>query len=311
MAMRIERNGVDIRRLRYFVAVCDNGSVSRAASAVGIAQPALTRQIKLLEGELGVPLLTRSGRGAVPTDAGLFLLTEARKHLDGLDGLVDRLRTGFSSGPARVSLGICPTIVPLFLDHIGDALRQGPSAVELNVIEAYSGDLRNLMQAGRLDLALSYSPSPPSQLRITNLLSERLVLASQGVPDKSAISLADIDAMKLILPSRMHQLRRIIDTVCDERRHPLVPALELDSLTAVKALVGDGTGEYATILPYHSVAEDAAEGLYETRIIDEPGMVRTIALLQPEAQDGRIPDGLADCIMARATEIKRTMEAVY
>lgn len=305
--MKAERNGMDIRRLRYFVAVCDNGGVSRAASAIGIAQPALTRQIKLLEGELGVTLFTRSGRGALPTQAGTFLLSEARRHLDSLDGLVDRLREHFSASPARVTLGICPTIVPLF----GDALRQAQGATELSVIEAYSGDLRNLMQAGRLDLALTYSPPEPGELRITNLLSERLVLASRELPDKPALSLQDIDAMKLILPSRIHQLRRIIDTVCHERHHPLVPALELDSLSAVKTLVGDGTGEYATILPYHSVAGDAAEGLYETRIIDEPGMVRTIALLQPGAANGWIPDGLADSILARASEIKQTMEAVY
>jgi LysR family nitrogen assimilation transcriptional regulator len=309
--MKAERNGMDIRRLRYFVAVCDNGSVSRAASAIGIAQPALTRQIQLLEGELGVTLFTRSGRGAVPTEAGIFLVTEARRHLESLDTLVDRLREHFSGSPARVTLGICPTIVPLFLDYIGDALRQGQAATELNVIEAYSGDLRNLMQAGRLDLALTYSPPEPDKLRITNLLSERLVLASQDLPDKPTLSLEDIDAMKLILPSQIHQLRRIIDAVCSERHHPLVPALELDSLTAVKTLVGDGTGEYATILPYHSVAHDAAEGLYETRIIDEPGMVRTIALLRPEIADDRIPDGLADSILARASEIKKTMAAVY
>lgn len=309
--MKAERNGMDIRRLRYFVAVCDNGSVSRAASAIGIAQPALTRQIKLLEGELGVTLFTRSGRGAVPTEAGTYLVSEARRHLDSLDSLVDHLREHFSGSPARVTLGICPTIVPLFLDHIGEALRQGQGAAALNVIEAYSGDLRNLMQAGRLDLALTYSPPEPGNLRITNLLSERLVLASQDVPDKPTLSLEDIDTMKLILPSRIHQLRRIIDTVCSERHHPLVPALELDSLTAVKALVGDGTGEYATILPYHSVAGDAAEGLYETRIIDEPGMVRTIALLQPELTGDGIPDGLADSILARARQIKQTMEAVY
>ena len=183
--------------------------------------------------------------------------------------------------------------MPRFLDHIGDVLCQGQRTTELSVIEAYSGDLRNLMPAGRLDLALTYSPPDPGELRITNLLPERLVLASQEMPDKPALSLDDIDAMKLILPSRIHQLRRIIDTVCSERHQPLVPALELDSLTAVKTLVGDGTGEYATILPYHSVAGDAAEGLYETRIIDEPGMVRTIALLRPEIADDRTPDGLA------------------
>ncbi len=66
---RIDSTGVDIRRLKYFVAVCDHGGFSRAAGAVGIAQPALTRQMQILEQELGVELFTRNGRNAVPSAA--------------------------------------------------------------------------------------------------------------------------------------------------------------------------------------------------------------------------------------------------
>jgi LysR family nitrogen assimilation transcriptional regulator len=309
--IQVERSGVDIRRLRYFVAVCDHGGLSKAAAVIGMAQPALTRQIKLLEQEIGLSLFTRNGRGAMPTEAGIFLLNETRKHLDGLNTLVDRLRQDFGEGPAKVSLGICPTIVPLFLDHISGALRHSPGTHDLSVIEAYSGDLRNLMDAGRLDLALTYSTENASGRHAIDLLSERLVLATMSAPDEETVSLDDLAGMKLIFPSRMHQLRRIIDAACRERRVELVPALELDSLATVKALVGDGTGEYATILPYHAVAADAQNGLYETRLIDDPGMIRTITLVQADDPAGRIPEGLAGHIVARAAEIKKTMAAVF
>ena len=122
-----EKSGIDIRRLRHFVAVCDHGGFSRAAVAIGVAQPALTRQIQLLEQELGVELVTRNGRNALPSQAGQALLTEARLHLDGLDRLADRIRRDFSEAPTRVSLGICPSIAPLFLDRVTENLRQSGS----------------------------------------------------------------------------------------------------------------------------------------------------------------------------------------
>src|SRR5690349_904722 len=68
-----ERSGVGLKRLRYFVAVCDHGGFSRAATVLGMAQPALTRQIQILEQEVGLSLLIRTGRGAEPTEQGRYL----------------------------------------------------------------------------------------------------------------------------------------------------------------------------------------------------------------------------------------------
>ena len=307
---RIDRAGVDMRRLRYFLAVCEHGGFSKAAGAIGIAQPALTRQVQLLKQEIGIELFTRNGRSAVPTEAGQVLMAEARAHLQSLDLLVDRMRRDFAGGPARVSLGICPTIAPLFLDHIHDVLKASPGNPTLSVIEAYSGDLRSLMGAGQLDLALSYSPSDGAGVRTTPLLSERLVVASRAVAG-GAMSLPDVAAMKLILPSRIHQLRRIIDRVCAAQGLTLTPALELDSLAAVKAMLSGDAGDFATILPYHAVAGDAAQGLFALHFIDDPDMVRTIALLRPAAPVRGLPEGLADHIVTHAGKIRRTMEAVF
>ncbi|MBC7737427.1 MAG: LysR family transcriptional regulator [Candidatus Saccharibacteria bacterium] len=100
-----------MRRLRYFLTVCDHGGFSRATAAVGAAQPALTRQIQLLELALGVELVICIGRNARPSQAGQTLLTEARPHLEGLDHLVACIRRDFTQAPIRVSLRICPSNV--------------------------------------------------------------------------------------------------------------------------------------------------------------------------------------------------------
>jgi len=308
---RIDGKGFDFRRLRYFVAVCDHGGFSKAAKMIGIAQPALTRQMQLLEQELGLALFTRNGRNAAPTEPGSLLLAHARAHLDSLDVVIARLKQDFGGEPAQVTLGICPTIAPLFLDHLQDALRQQVPATTLTVIEAYSGDLRNLMAAGRIDLALSYWPVDLTGLEATRLLSERLVLAATRAPERERLTLEDVAALSLILPSRMHQLRRIIDAVAEERGVSLTPALELDSLSAVKILLEDRHGDYATILPYHSVAEYARLGRFAIMAIDDPGMCRTIALLRPEDCPRPLPAGLTEQVLARADAIRASFEAVF
>lgn len=308
---KLEKPGIDIRRLRYFLAVCDHGGLSRAAVAIGVAQPALTRQIQLLEQELGVELVTRNGRNALPSEAGQMLLAEARPHLDGLDQLVDRIRRDFSEGPIQVSLGICPTISPLFLDRISENLRHSGSNIELTVIEAYSGDLRNLMASGGLDLAISYRPAGETTQRAIDLLTEQLVLVTSGpVTNAAPVTLAEALREKLILPSAIHQLRRIVEAVAASRGLTLTPALELDSLGAVKAMLDNHGSGLSTILPYHSVCEDAAKGRFHLRLIDDPDMIRTIALLQPSEGGRRIPVGLKNHILARAAEIRATLEAV-
>ena len=307
---RLEKAGVDIRRLRYFVAVCDHGGFSKAAPVIGIAQPALTRQVQLLEHELGIELFTRNGRSAVPTEAGAALMRGARLHLESLAMLIERVQRDFGADPAHVCLGICPTIAPLFLGPVLDALRQSAPSLSLTVIEAYSGDLRNLMDCGRLHLALSYSPSDTAGLDVTDLLSEKLVLAGLG-PATSSLNLQDVARQRLILPSVHHELRRIIDAVAAARGTPLVPVLELDSLTAVKAMLDGTSGDFATILPFHSVATDAAEGRFTIRMIDDPDMVRTIALLRPGGAGQPLPELLTEVIFSRAQDIRASLEAVF
>lgn len=307
---RIDGTGVDLRRLRYFLAVCEHGGFSRAAAVIGIAQPALTRQMQLLEQDLGVALFTRNGRSAVPSEAGQMLLAEARGPLGSLDQLVGRLRRDFAGGPARIVLGVCPTIAPLFLEDVIEVLRHSPGNPTLSVIEAYSGDLRVMMRAGRLDLALSYDPGPDPELRSAPLVTERLVVATRTASLSNRLSPRDLARLRLILPSRIHQLRRIIDAVCDRHHLRLTPALELDSLGAVKAMLAEEDGGFATILPLHSVTSEAAAGRLVLRPIDDPGMVRTIALVQPAETARPLPPGLADALTARAREIRATLETL-
>lgn len=277
-------DGIDLRRLRYFIAVCEHGGFSRASQSIGVAQPSLTRQIKLLEKEVGVSLINRSGRGAEPTAEGRFLLGQSRLHIDGLDDAVREMRRRSNGLKGEISLGICPTIASLFLEDIRSFVGGQCQGVTLNVVEAYSGDLASLMRGGRLDAALTYRPTSPERLDIIDLFSERLVLVTSyaGVKLQPPRQLGDISRLKLILPSEIHELRRIIDRVYRARGIALKPELELDSLGAVKTVIADKATQYATILPHSSVARELSQHALSASAIADRDMTRTIALVRPQ-----------------------------
>jgi LysR family nitrogen assimilation transcriptional regulator len=311
---RPEQQSIDTKRLRYFLAVCDHGGFSKAASAIGVAQPVLTRHVQLLEQELGVSLVSRNGRGASPTEPGRFLRDHARVHLEGLDSLAKRLRQNFKQSPEQVVLGICPTVSPLFLDNIQSFIRVKLPSLTLSVIEAYSGDLRSLMESGRIDFALTYQPLDRDAVDWIDLLSERLVVVKSASRKLAAshLSLHDVSRLALILPSQIHQLRKVIDRVCLRRGICLTPELELDSLSAVKLTLDDPTAQFATILPYHAVREDERAGRFDAYRIDDAEMVRTVSLIRPQNSVGtRLPEALLDHIRDHAMRLKSTLETAF
>jgi DNA-binding transcriptional LysR family regulator len=312
--MTVNGVGIDLKRLRYFVAVCNHGGISRAATAIGVAQPALTRQIKLLEKEIGLTLITRTGRGAEPTAEGRFLLAKSIEHLDGLDDAVQDLRQRFSKLSGQAVLGICPTISPFFLDDLKAYLQSNSPQLSLSVIEAYSGDLKNLINGNRLDLAVTYKPSSNAGAGHLELFSERLVLVSgysSNAPSHS-YPLSELEGLKLILPSRIHELRLIIDTVCKRKGILLRPDLELDSLDAVKAMLSKRPLHFFTILPSHCIRPEMEARQLSQYGIDDPGMMRTIATVRPaHARNEAVTLYLQRRICDQAGIIKSRLATVF
>jgi DNA-binding transcriptional LysR family regulator len=299
---------VDLRRLRYFVAVCEHGGISRAAHALGMAQPALSRQIQLLEKEIGMPLFMRSGRGAEPSAQGRHLLGAAREQLRLLDDAVRDVRERFTAPASHVRLGVCPTIAPLFVEDVCARVRRQQPTLALSVVKAYSGDIQNLLRQNQLDLALTYSVGAFAGFETTDLLAERLVLVlgrGHAETAKTRYSLQDVAGMSLILPTRMHALRRILDEVGESRRLPLRPALELDSLEAVRSVLDEPGSLYCTILPVNSAGLGLEGDGFPVGEIDHAAMTRTIALVQPRRSDAKPGAGtVVEHVLARAAELR-------
>jgi LysR family nitrogen assimilation transcriptional regulator len=306
-------NAIDVKRLRYFVAVCKHGGFSHAASVIGVAQPALTRQVQLLEREVGLKLITRNGRGAEPTEEGRFLLARSMEYLDGLDKLLLELKQRFSQMSGQAVVGICPTISPFFLDDLNSYVAANSPDLALSVVEAYSGDLKNLMNSDRLDLALTYKPSSSVGGGHVELFSERLVLVSgfQPAAPSRSYRLSELERLKLILPSRIHELRLIIDTVSRRRGVLLRPDLELDSLDAVKTFLKRPLS-FFTILPAYSVHNEVETRQFSQYMIDDPDMLRTISIVTPAKPRNQVATAyLKGHIEERARAIKARLTSVF
>ena len=151
---------MDLRQLEYFVRVAELGSFTRAAAALGVAQPALSRQIRLLEVELRQNLLTRHGRGAQPTEAGLLLLEHGRGILHQVAHTRDelaRLRGGLSG---RVSLGLPPSVARVLAVPLMQAFRTEWPQARLAISEGLSTGMLESLVSGRLDVAVLYNARP-------------------------------------------------------------------------------------------------------------------------------------------------------
>lgn len=278
---------MDLRQLTALVTVAEVGSVSRAAELLHLAQPSVTRQIRLLEEEIGLPLFERHRLGMVPTEAGDVLVERARRALAELERARAELRPAPGGVTGIVTVGLLESVVDLLAVPLTRAVAEHFPNVELRLLTAYSGHLQDWLDAGEVDLTLLYNLTATPSVTITPLLTERLWAVSP--PGSELEGLAEIGyeqvaAHPLILPVRGHGLRTLVDQLrAGSGVRPHVVA-EVNSLITQKALVGDGLGW--TILPAAGVAKDVAAGRLLAVPIADPASERQVVLGLPRT--GRI-----------------------
>jgi LysR family nitrogen assimilation transcriptional regulator len=237
---------MELRSIEYFVQIADEGSITRTADKLGIAQPALTRRIKQLEDELGTPLLTRLARGVRLTGAGRDFLEHARKVLLEVARAKHHVRGNARAVRGRVVIGTSPTLAPLLLPGCVARARQQCPAVTLKLVEGFSPQLLDSLLAGRLDLALMTNPPRSPALALTPLISEPLLVISppQARGTRPAYSLAELSRTPLILTVG---IRAIVEEQLAAFGTALRIEAEVDSVEAIRRLLLSGVG--TTIMP--------------------------------------------------------------
>lgn len=247
---------MDLRQLRYFVQIADAGNFSRAAEILRIAQPSLSQQIRNLEDELGVELLTRHARGASLTELGQQFYDHARKILSGVERARDVIQSQAAHPTGRISVGL-PTSAArnLSLPLFRELAATQPNIV-LHVVEAMSGYLGDFIQAGRLDVALLYDHRAFEHVAYTEMIAEDLMLfvpPGSAMARRGAVAFPKIFDLPLVLPGRPHILRGVIERLA--ARHDVVPtALDCDSLPAIARLVSEEG--HCTVMPHFAFLEE-------------------------------------------------------
>ncbi|MBL8571274.1 MAG: LysR family transcriptional regulator [Phreatobacter sp.] len=276
---------MDARTLRYFTAVADDGSFSRASERLGIAQPALSLQVRKLEAELGVELLWRTGRGVVPTAAGAKLLTHAREILRRLDVAREDLRGEAAQPIGRVAIGLAQSLaVALTVPIVKEVVRAWPR-VSLLINQGSTGYIPGWLRSGHLDLGFMFQADTGQGLHYQPLVDEELFFVgpAQSLPIEAghgattgAFPFADLKHYPLILPARMHSLRELIDGYARRSGVNLHVIAEVDAVPQLKDLAMAGIGH--TILSYSSVRDELASGRLSGARIVEPLVERSVFL---------------------------------
>ena len=280
---------IDVRSLRYFVAMVTTGSISRAAAELHIAQPALSLHLRRMETELGVKLLERSSRGVVATAAGQRFLVHSRDVLEKLRFACEDVREGASEPVGTITIGMPQSIgMALTPRLVRDAVQRWPR-LHLQIVETLTGHVPSQLVGRTIDLGMTFLNDKSSGLRYRGLVEEELVLV--GPPPtsrRSAPSLArmrqvpfaDLAHIPLLLPSPQNSLRQVIDRYAQQAQVKLRMMADVDSIPQLVAIAGEGLGH--SILSYPSVIGALAEGRVSAVRLAQPRPVRTVYLCRLE-----------------------------
>lgn len=277
---------MDIRQLRYFVAIVEAKSFSRAAQKLHIAQPALSLHVRNMEADLGTELLSRTPQGVAPTEAGLLLLQRARDIIADFESARQAVQE-FESDPAgEVHLGLPGTIAELLAVPLILKTREKFPKIRLKIAEAMSGFVLEWLHEARIDLGVLYLPIDERGLRSTAIMTEQLYLFSPpgyedyGLPAAGRpASFTAIAELPLILPGPSHGLRAVIDNEVGKLGRELSTVIDVNSYKAIKALVQSRQGY--SILPANAIGQEVADGTFHCWPINDPPFSRTVHLVQP------------------------------
>ena len=279
---------MDLRQLEYFVRVAELGSFTRASIALDIAQPALSRQVRLLEVELRQNLLVRNGRGAAPTEAGKLLLEHARGILHQVDRAREELGRVRGALAGRVAIGLPPSLARVLTVPLTRAFRQQMPDAQLSISEGLSVTMQEWLVNGRLDIAVLYNAQPANGIEATPLVDEDLMLVQPrppGLPEDPPpppITLQEVARLPLVIPSRPNAIRMHVEAEMAAIGCRPTIALEIDGVSAILDLVADGAGH--AILSRNAVASSVKPSAFTVRAISQPPLRTRLSLATSSAR---------------------------
>jgi LysR family nitrogen assimilation transcriptional regulator len=271
---------MELRQLRYFVAIVDHGSLSRAALVLHVAQPALTQQLRQLEEELGAQLLHRSAQGVLSTDAGKVFYEHAQAILKQVADARAAVVQSTTRPSSSVTLGLPHSISGALALPLLTAARATYPEITLQLTEEISGNLTEQLKSGRLNLAVLFDDGQLEAFAGTPLVEEDLMFicraGSAFAPAGASLSLAEALASTLILPAQQQGVRPRIEQVARQAGLLLENVIEINSIAILKSALLADIG--ATLLPLAPLQEDIERGALAAWPVHTPAVTRSVTL---------------------------------
>ncbi len=273
---------MNLKQLRTFLYVAELGKLSLASDRLGTAQPALSRQISMLEHELGVRLFDRHGRGMSTTVPGEKLRQRASFLIRYLEETRSDIRSSADKLHGQVVVGMPATLAEVVAAELIEKFVAIHPETSLRIVTGLSGHIHDWLQRGEVDVAVLYTQQVSDSLLVEKLFDEELLLVFKpGVlPAKTrSISFAEVCKLPLVLPALRHGLRTLIEAHATSKGLSLDVQVETDSFRVLTNLASRGT--FATILPARSIRGEIDAGLVEIRRITNPSPSRSLSLALP------------------------------
>lgn len=269
---------MDLKQMRYFLCLAQEGNVTRAARQLNVVQPALSMQIAKLEKSLGKQLFYRASRGMSLTAAGEALAQRVAPILSDIERVRDEIAQLGGKVSGRVSIGMITSAAQSTLPVSSATIAARYPEIHLLVCEGYSETMLEWVTAGQLDIAIVNTPAPRLPPTARHILDEEMLLAhgaSQGLALPKVVSFDRIEGLDIVIPSRRHGLRRILDDAAAEAGFSLKPRLEIDTLSAICEVIA--TTDLVTVLPGIVLQSTLSAGRIKARRLRNPGIVRSVA----------------------------------
>lgn len=263
---------MDIRQLRYFVRVVEMGSFSRAAAFLHMAQPALSRQINIMEVELKERLLIRNGRGVTPTEAGERLLGHARGIIQLFERAHEDMENARLGRVGSVAVGMPGSLSAAISSALIRTLHAELPESKVHILNGRSTQVQEWVLSGQLDMAVLFDAPSSALLEVHDLFEEKLHFYEALPPGETAligpdIALSAVAERPLIITSRPNRVRELLENALARDGRKLLLDCELDSLDTTFELVKTGAGATVATLRARRTVASAATGLRMRKIV--------------------------------------------
>lgn len=255
---------MELHQLRYFIAVVETGSFSRAAERCGVAQPSLSQQVIKLEKELGHALFDRLGRTIAITEAGTLLFPHASRIVIEAESTRALLMEELAAGHGRLEVGAIPTVAPYLLPCALSAFRSAWPQAELTITEDMTDNLVRKLISAEIDVAIMAAPIPDDRLALEPIAREALLCVAGPDHPLAGEEEVEVDALvaqPFIVLHEVHCLSEAVDAFC--LHHQINPQIRCRAgqLSTLMRLVQLGLG--LSIVPRSAISQ---EGQYLTVI---------------------------------------------